>query len=152
MEMRELREGDRRGLSRLIADVQAEVPEAMAFGVLAPERICETVEWKLGAVRGGAMADFVAVEGEEVMADCEILCEGREGTVGILVAEGRRGRGVGGRLLEKCIASARDLGVRAVRAKVSASNTRAISFFEKSGFRRLAGPSEDAVMMGRTLL
>jgi ribosomal protein S18 acetylase RimI-like enzyme len=152
MEIRELREGDGRGLSRLIADVQAEVPEAMTFGILAPERIRETVEWKLGAVREGAMADFVAVDGEEVVADCEILCEGREGTVGLLVAKGHRGRGVGGRLLEKCIARARDLGVRAVRAKVSASNARAISFFEKSGFRRLAGPSDGVVMMSKTLL
>ncbi len=152
MEIRELREGDKRSLSRLIADVQAEVPEAMTFGVLAPGRIGETVEWKLGAAREGAMADFVAVEGEEVVADCEILCEGPEGTVGILVAEGRRGRGMGGRLLARCIARARDLGVREVRARVSASNARAISFFEKSGFRRLAGPSDSAVMLTRTLL
>jgi GNAT superfamily N-acetyltransferase len=152
MEIRELRRGDARSLSRLIAEVQEELPEAMTFGTIPLERIGETVEWKLDAVRRGAMADLVAVEGGVVVADCEILCEGREGTVGIIIERRHRGAGIGGRLLEKCIARSRGLGVRMVRARVMESNARAISFFARAGFERQAGTSGGAVLMGRALL
>jgi RimJ/RimL family protein N-acetyltransferase len=152
MEIRELRSGDARSLSRLIADVQDELPEAMTFGVLPPEQIGETVKWKLDAVGRGAMADLVAVDGGAVVADCEILCEGREGTVGIIIEKRRRGRGIGGRLLERCIARSRELGVRTVRARIMESNVRAISFFARADFEKQAGAPGGVVLMSRALL
>jgi len=151
MEIRELREGDGPGLSRLMAEVQAELPEAMTFGVLSPERMGETVAWKLEAVRSGAVADLAAVEGGEVVADCEILCDGAEGIAGIIVRGGARGKGIGKALLEGCMARARDLGVRTVRARVMASNSRAVSFFRRMGFEERGRNRDGTVLMGRAL-
>ncbi len=155
MEIRELRRGDVPSLSRLIADVQRELPEAMNFaGAPDPERISESVEWKLEAVRSGDMADLVAMEGGEVVADCEVLRHGTEGTVGIIVRRGFRGRGIGEALVERCASKARGLGVRIVRARVMESNARAVSFFERLGFEKRTGVSGDAgaVLMSKTLL
>ena len=154
MEIRELRESDRSSLSRLIAEVQRELPEAMNFGSEPGlELIGETIGWKLEAVRSGALADLVAVEGGRVIADCEVLCLGPEGIVGIIVTRGHRGRGVGRSLLERCVARSRDLGVRTVSARVMASNVRAISFFSGLGFEKQAPGSGncDTVLMSRTL-
>ena len=151
MEIRELREGDGRSLSRLIADVQGELPEAMTFGVLPSEQIGETIAWKLRASREGAMADLVAVEKGEVVADCEILCEGGVGTVGIIIRKERRGVGIGGLLLERCIARARGLGVRTVRARIRESNALAVSFFARLNFEKVSEATDGTVLMCRAL-
>jgi RimJ/RimL family protein N-acetyltransferase len=152
MEIRELREEDAGSLSRLIADVQGEHPEAMYWNLL-PEQIEETVRWKLEAVGRGEMADIVAVDRGEVVADCEILCEGAEGTVGIIVGRGRRGGGVGRELLERCASRARELGVRTVRARVMESNARAMSFFRGMGFEKEgAGEPGSPALMSRKLV
>jgi ribosomal protein S18 acetylase RimI-like enzyme len=152
MEVRELREKDRAGLSRLIADVERELPEAMNFrSDPGPRLIADVVEWKIGAVRSGAMADFVAVDGGRVVADCEILCGCPNGVVGIIVDRDHRRRGVGREILERCLARARELGVRTVDAKVMASNSRAIAFFRKMGFEEKGRVAGGAVLMSRDL-
>ena len=151
MDMRELRREDAASLSRLIAEVQAELPEAMTYGILPPEQIRETIEWKLDAIGRGAMADAVAIEGGEVVADCEVLCDGPEGTVGIIIGRSYRGRGTGKALLERCIARARDLGVRNIHARVMASNARAVSFFSGMGFGRVDATLEGIVIMSKEL-
>ena len=156
METRELRGSDRPGLSRLVADVRKELPEAMNFrGDPEPRLIAEIIEWKLDAVREGAMVDLVAVDGGRVVADCEILCDRPGGVVGIIVDRNHRRKGIGSELLGKCLARSRELGVKTVEAKVMESNSRAVAFFRKMGFAergRVPGDRKgDALLMAREL-
>jgi RimJ/RimL family protein N-acetyltransferase len=81
--------------------------------------------------------------------------------LGMLVAEGWRGRGVGGALLRAGIDWARQAGAHKVGLQVWPHNRAAIALYEKFGFqregvlrrhyRRRSGELWDAVLMGLLL-
>jgi RimJ/RimL family protein N-acetyltransferase len=81
--------------------------------------------------------------------------------IGMAVADGWRGRGLGGRLLHELVASARELGAHKVALQVWPHNTRAIELYRSRGFveegrlrrhyRRRNGELWDAVIMGLVL-
>jgi RimJ/RimL family protein N-acetyltransferase len=83
------------------------------------------------------------------------------GDLGMLVAAGWRGRGVGGALLAEAIARARAAGVHKLALQVWPHNTAAIALYERFGFqregylrrhyRRRSGELWDAVVMGLPL-
>ncbi len=82
--------------------------------------------------------------------------------LGMLVADGWRGRGVGSALLRAGIAWARDAGAHKVALQVWPHNQAAIALYEKFGFeregylrrhyRRRNGELWDAVVMGLLLV
>lgn len=74
------------------------------------------------------------------------------------VDENARRQGIGARLLSSVFAWAQACGAGRAELEVRASNSRAIRFYEKSGFAPegirtsyYANPVEDALLMGRVL-
>ncbi|MBL8958117.1 MAG: GNAT family N-acetyltransferase [Myxococcaceae bacterium] len=86
----------------------------------------------------GACAGFVQLTQVE---------RGESAWVGICVAPGRQGQGIGAQALSLIEAHAREsFAARVVKLKVLQSNTRAISLYERHGFRR-SGDDGDACLM-----
>ncbi len=56
------------------------------------------------------------------------------------LAESERGRGTGRRLMEICIASARELGYRKLYIESMPQFSKAVRIYEKLGFRKLSSP------------
>ncbi len=56
------------------------------------------------------------------------------------LAESERGRGTGRRLMELCIASARELGYRKLYIESMPQFSKAVRIYEKLGFRKLSSP------------
>jgi ribosomal protein S18 acetylase RimI-like enzyme len=106
-------------------------------------------------------AQFVALADGSIVGWCDILAHAPEGTrhcgvLGMGVRAAYRGRGLGRRLIEACMAHARERGMRRIELEVWASNLPAIGLyvslgFEREGFKRRAreldGAIEDCVCM-----
>jgi RimJ/RimL family protein N-acetyltransferase len=85
----------------------------------------------------------------------------RPAEIGMAVAEGWRGRGVGTALMEGCVDWARERGVHKLALQVWPHNDAAIRLYEKFGFeregvlrahyRRQNGELWDAIVMGLLL-
>jgi len=85
----------------------------------------------------------------------------RPAEIGMAVAEGWRGRGVGTALMQTCVDLARERGVHKLALQVWPHNDAAIRLYEKFGFeregvlrahyRRQNGELWDAVVMGLLL-
>jgi RimJ/RimL family protein N-acetyltransferase len=85
----------------------------------------------------------------------------RPAEIGMAVAEGWRGRGVGTALMQACVDWARELGVHKLALQVWPHNDAAIRLYEKFGFeregvlrshyRRQNGELWDAIVMGLLL-
>lgn len=78
-------------------------------------------------------------------------------TVGMGVSKSHRGKGLGERLLQACVASARRLGLEKLELEVFATNAAARGLYRKLGFveegclrkkRKFRGRYEDIVCMG----
>jgi L-amino acid N-acyltransferase YncA len=67
----------------------------------------------------------------------------------IYVARSARGTGVGGRLLEKLIAAARDVGYHKMVLAAFDWNTSGIAMYERAGFRRVGVYREQGWLDGR---
>jgi len=63
----------------------------------------------------------------------------------------RRGLGLGARLLDQAIDTARAAGYRSVELDVTVSNDGAIRFYERFGFNRVSVSGSDALMQKYTL-
>jgi RimJ/RimL family protein N-acetyltransferase len=110
-------------------------------------------------------ATIVAIEGARLIGTISLWRESNPVTrhiasLGMLVAEDRRGRGVGSALLAEAFRWARWAGVEKLGLTVYPHNDRARALYEKFGFKeegRLVGHSkkrygyEDEVVMGRWL-
>jgi RimJ/RimL family protein N-acetyltransferase len=85
----------------------------------------------------------------------------RPAEIGMAVAEGWRGRGVGTALMQRCVDWARDQGIHKLALQVWPHNDAAIRLYEKFGFeregvlrahyRRQNGELWDAIVMGLLL-
>jgi ribosomal protein S18 acetylase RimI-like enzyme len=69
----------------------------------------------------------------------------------IAVDGARRGLGLGARLLDQAIDTARAAGYRSVELDVTESNDGAIRFYQRFGFNRVAVSGSDALMQKYTL-
>jgi len=87
------------------------------------------------------IAQFVACDGERVVGWCDVVpgwayafqhC----GTLGMGVLAGYRGQGIGKRLMEACIAKARQRGITRIELQARVDNVRAIGLYERMGFVR----------------
>ena len=109
----------------------------------------------------GSEAELVAVDGHEIVG--MIGLGDRRGLVhfGMLVAPGRRGRGIGTALMRAGLDWARARGAHKMELQVWPHNTSAIELYEKFGFvregylikhwKRRNGELWDAVIMGLLL-
>jgi L-amino acid N-acyltransferase YncA len=82
------------------------------------------------------------------------------GTAGIYVREGHRGKGIGQRLLQEAIGRAPDLGIKTLTAGAFAVNESSLELFERFGFEKwahfprvaeLEGAEIDLVVLGLRL-
>jgi ribosomal protein S18 acetylase RimI-like enzyme len=104
---------------------------------------------------------FIAIREDEVIGWCDILPNGMEGfmhcgRLGMGVQKEFRRQGIGRKLSEQTISEAREQGLERIELEVLASNTPAISLYEKLGFqvegvkknaRKLDGIFDDLVEM-----
>jgi ribosomal protein S18 acetylase RimI-like enzyme len=104
---------------------------------------------------------LVALNENDVIGWCDISPMKYEGfthcgTLGMGVRKDFRRLGIGTRLLEHTIVEAKEIGLERIELEVYASNTAAISLYEKAGFvvegvkkkgRKLAGEYDDLVQM-----
>ncbi|HEV8649497.1 MAG TPA: GNAT family N-acetyltransferase [Actinomycetes bacterium] len=108
------------------------------------------------------VAMFVAEAGGRAVGQLGIeLARYGVADLGMLVAEGWRGRGVGSALMEAAIGWARDAGAHKIALQVWPHNQAGIALYEKFGFeregylrrhyRRRSGELWDAVVMGLLL-
>ncbi len=151
MQIRELEEADFDSLSELILKVYDEMPYATTFEKRpSAETLSALMRRKLEGMRNRTLADFVAVEGGKVVADCEIVkTTDSGGLVGILVARDHRKKGLGRRLVEKCADRAKLYKMLEVYAEIDERNDGAAAFFSRCGFREQEG--EDSLVMVRSL-
>jgi ribosomal protein S18 acetylase RimI-like enzyme len=118
----------------------------------------------LGNVQSDA-PQFVALDGERVVGWADVAplfaqAVSHCGRLGMGVLPGYRGRGIGARLLEACLAKARAKGITRVELDARADNKAALRLYERAGFRREAlkrnamrfdGVYHDAVQMSLIL-
>lgn len=105
----------------------------------------------------------VALDHGEVVGWCDLrrgwpASRAHSAALGIGIRASHRGRGLGQRLLQACLAAADTAGISRVELDVRADNPRAIALYERMGFlhegrRRQAmvfdGQPVDCLMMGR---
>ena len=108
------------------------------------------------------VAQFVALDGERVVGGADVFphwpqATAHRGNLGIGVLPTYRGKGVGKRLLEACIAKAWARGLTRIDLESRMDNVNAIRLYERAGFRhegvkrnamRFDGVYYDAVAMG----
>jgi ribosomal protein S18 acetylase RimI-like enzyme len=116
----------------------------------------------LDNLRAGA-AQFVAVDGDQVVGWCDVTPKPREttrhsGTLGMGVAASHRGKGLGSTLLVATLDAAIARGLTRVDLVVREDNTAAIALYRRHGFelegrlRRyliVDGQAYDALQMAR---
>lgn len=120
------------------------------------------VDVDLWAERWHLEGTLVAVAGEELVGSLHVEASRfGYGELGMAVARGWRGRGVGSALLEAAIAWAREQGLHKLSLSVFPHNAAAIALYRKYGFveeglrvkhfRRASGELWDALEMGLLL-
>ena len=130
--------------------------------VMAIEAASYSTPWNLEHFRNEIASRFswpyVAVEGENVVGYVCLMSLFEEAQIlNIAVMPGRRGRGIARMLLEHAFRLALEQGAEILALEVRASNSAAISLYEKLGFRRVGiraryyDSVEDAVLMEKTL-
>jgi ribosomal protein S18 acetylase RimI-like enzyme len=108
---------------------------------------------------------YVALDGDAVVGWADVSpvdipeCAHR-GTLGMGVVASHRGQGIGGKLLDACLAHAPRSGMTKIELTVYTSNTAAVALYRRRGFteigvvrdyRRLNGVTYDALLMERFL-
>jgi RimJ/RimL family protein N-acetyltransferase len=153
--IRQARPDDAPELAQLLAAVAAERDR---IGTEPPvdidarsEELARTAEASIVAVAGGLIVGHVKVDADRFGA----------GEVGMLVAVGWRGRGVGSELMPAAIEWARAQGLHKLYLEVFPTNAPAIALYRKCGFveegrrvkqyRRASGELWDSLMMGLLL-
>lgn len=141
MEIRDLELHDSEALFDLVREVYDDTPMSMWF-VDRPVREAFTpvFDWKMNGISAGRMVDIVAVEGDAIIGECEVvLHEGGVGMLGLIVSKNHRKGGIGSALLRDAVGRARGMGIRKLGADVARGNRDAIEFLSRRGFRATEG-------------
>lgn len=146
---------------------EAVAAEGIHIGAEAPlDRAANEAVYR-GWLETGTRCVLLAVEdGDDAHRDVLVGSLGarlEQGVVelGMWVAAGRRGQGIGRRLLDACVAWAREQGAHKVALEAWPHNAAALRLYERAGFvvegrlrrrwRRRDGSLWDAVVMGLVL-
>lgn len=123
------------GLFELISKIYDENPSATWFTSKPSREIVEALlAYKLAKIKDNDAVDYVALEDEKVIGECEIIKDKQgNGWVGIMVDKDFRKRRIGSALLKRCIKNAKKIGIKRVFAEVACSNS-AVEFFKKNNF------------------
>ncbi len=69
--------------------------------------------------------------------------------ISIYVEEGRRGQGIGGRLMERLMAAGREAGLHTILARIAGDNEPSVRLHERAGFRLVGTMKEVGHKFGR---
>lgn len=135
MEIKELDASDLGGIFSLITEIYDENPMATWFTSKPTIEVIEAlIGYKLVKMRDKDAVDYVALEGNNVIGECEVIKDQySNGWVGIIVSKRQRSSGIGRKLLHEAIAGAKTIGIKTLFAEVARSNN-AINFFISNGF------------------
>ncbi|MEM4089077.1 MAG: GNAT family N-acetyltransferase [Candidatus Micrarchaeaceae archaeon] len=135
IEIRDIKHGDVKSLIELIKSIYKESdyftwfdhePEGEELNYMFSRKIAMILE-------GNAVA-IVAVDDGTAIGECEIIKDGDEGKIGIVVSSSHRRMHIGSDLLERGEKEAATIGIGAIVAEVDKRNSAALDFFEKRGF------------------
>ncbi len=150
--------------------------ESDAESIRAAVRAVAQEKWYLATVEGfsleetrsflkriveGNLPQVTAVAGDTVVGGCDILPNSAAGfrhvaRLGMYVLPEWRRQGIGRRLLDACLALARNSGIEKVELEVFSDNIGAIKLYESLGFsregvkvrgRKLDGRYQDVILM-----
>jgi putative acetyltransferase len=96
---------------------------------------------------------WIALENGEIIGGCGVyptpgLPVGCAELVKFYLASSQRGKGIGRQLMEKTFGSAKELGYRQLYLESLPELNRAISLYEKAGFKFIPGPMGDSGHFG----
>ena len=110
---------------------------------------------------GGDSILHVAVVGDEIVGTLVLIAGGGRGDIGMNLADGHRGRGLGTALMQAAIDHARERGLHKLELELWPWNRAARALYERCGFveegyrrrqyRRRDGSLWDSVVMGLVL-
>jgi len=144
--LRPLRRGDLDGLLSFVNGLVKEKKKNRELGVVSFDRTMTMAKEKtfldktltnLGKRRGVSVAAF---DCGRLVGHCDIAGrtssdEGHTGVLGIVLADGYRGVGLGEEMVRIALAQASKLGIWAIELEVFATNAPARHIYEKLGFK-----------------
>ena len=157
-----VREATLADVDRLLELVVAVAGEGRWISVEAPVDVAQRRRRMVEELEGNQTVMLVAEAGGELVGQLDLrLARYGVADLGMLVAAGWRGRGVGTALLDEAVRRAREAGAHKIALQVWPHNTAAIALYERFGFqreghlrrhyRRRSGELWDAVVMGLPL-
>ncbi len=141
MQLREVTEADVPKVVALVRETLAEFGLTFGQGAVTDDQLYALP----GSYTSQGGAFFVAVEGLELLGTAGVapVAPGVFELRKMYLSPASRGRGVGHRLLEACLAHCRARGAKRVVLDTAEKMTAAIAFYEKHGFVR-----DDAQLRG----
>lgn len=142
--IRPIEQADDAAIAAIIRTVMPEFGACgSGFAINDPE-----VDWMSRAYAAPRSAYFVVEDGGRVVGGGGIApLEGGDGDTCELrkmyFLPQARGRGAGARLMARCLQAARDAGFRRCYLETLTGMDAAMRLYERSGFRRIAGPLGD---------
>ena len=121
--------------TELILGIAREDMFAIRAENLSEESVHRFVERQL--MDGAPM--FVAMSDDRVVGWCEVSFSDADynahtGTLSMGVLHGYRSQGIGGRLIRKCLAASRSMGLERIEITVLENNPDALRFYQGHGF------------------
>ncbi len=139
--IREIRHHDNVPLARLIRDIfdEFDIPkEGTVYSDPDTDRLYELFQ-TTGSYYWVAEEDAVVIGGCGIYPTPD-LPDGCAELVKFYLAPASRGRGIGKELMEKCFVSAKKMGYKELYLESFPQLARAVSMYEKAGFRNIEGP------------
>lgn len=100
-------------------------------------------------------AEFIVAYDEEALGYVAMYANDKKGKVAYITLIGvrpqYRGKHVGKRLLMECCKIALSQGMKEIKLEVRNKNEKAMTFYEKNGFKVISSASERSVYMSRAL-
>ena len=124
--------------------------ERKYLAALQAHPLARTREFVMNNIAKG-YPQFVAISANEVVGWCDIIpmsspAHAHVAKLGMGLLPSFRGRGIGQTLVEKALSDARRLGLARIELTVHADNRRAISLYDRMGFKK-EGLAKDAVFI-----
>jgi len=157
IQIRQLKEADVDGFHSCI---DAVARERKFLGLVQAFPLENTRKWLMAGIEKGEIR-LIALDDEKIVGWCDIDLSDREGfthagKLGMGLLKEYRGQGLGSRLLKQTLSVAIEHGLERVELDVFASNTTAITLYEKFNFqfegrkrnaRKLDGTYDDIITM-----
>ena len=136
MDFRDLQEGDLDTFADFVSAIYEDVPQAMWFsGHPSTDELKDLLQQKLEGMEEKKLVDLVAVQDDEIIAECEIVkTVANYGYLGLLVKKEYRRQGIATKILALAQDKAKEIGVRLIQAEVSEDNESSLNFMSRLGF------------------